>query len=168
MLTATELNATIIKILDQDFNIKIQTQVNQSGLASYWFTEDSSSCACFYISSQELKCIFLDSHLNVEFAKTLNYEKYMQTYSTIRLGSTDALIFTILSDKPTGNNEAVYVQYLNTKSESIPKPIRFQEFICSNSKMSTLRLMEDLFCTYIVCQDMINVKCVSPAEKREF
>lgn len=168
MLLATELNATVIKLLDQDFNLKTQTQLNQSGIASYWFTEDLSSSACFYVSHHKLKCIFLDSNLKIKLIKTLHYHKYVQTYSTIRVGQSEALIFTVLSDKSSGSNAAVYVQYLNLSSESMTDPMKFQEFICDNSKMSTMRLMEDLYCTYVICQDMINTRCVGPAERREF
>lgn len=165
--TTSERSHIKIKRFDQNLNLVDQTQVNQSGIVSYWYNEDFSSGMCIGISDLEIKCILLDSHMRVKVQKILKYEQNIQAYTTIRLENGGALVFTALSDDPEGSDSVVHVQILDRDGRS-SKPLKFQEYICDSFEMNTFRSIEGLHCNYVICSNIVNVRCISSAEDREF
>ena len=162
-------NTTIIKRLDKDFTVVQETFMNHSGGGiAYWYDEDSSASLCFGVSDQEIECILLDSKMKVQSEATLLYDNYVQYYSIFRVKNGDAVILTILSTDPDGSDSATYVQLLG-KNGKITEPVKFQEFICENVfEMNTFEVNDELFCASTMCHNVVNTKCIGPAEKREF
>ncbi|XP_003426825.1 uncharacterized protein LOC100677885 [Nasonia vitripennis] len=162
------LNNTIIKRLDSNFDTVQMTHLNYSGSIAYWYDEDGSASSCFGVSDQEIECVLLDAQMQVKVNSSLFYDSYVQYYSIFRLRNGDAVVLTILSSDPDASDSATYAQYLGLDG-TIGSPVKFQEYICENVyEMNTFEIEEGLYCSSTMCQNIVNTKCIGAEEIRGF
>ncbi|KAJ8668456.1 hypothetical protein QAD02_010119, partial [Eretmocerus hayati] len=154
-------NSLTMKNLQSNLQTVSSIIINENQIISFSHTYDENSqlVICLAVSESNLTCQILNSVEDFQRESKIIFDGIINHHSVFHLSGQNFAIVVIISEY-SGTKLTSYIQEVSAGKALTA--VEFQDLsLCQTvQQMSVFKMMSNIYCVVVVCQNLINTKCI--------